>query len=116
MTEQTGKTISAEQTVKRAETMNVVFLAFLLTLPLIGMLFGFIFASATAGRIFARSGQVGKDLIVAVITTAAGALAMVLAWLWMFKGAGFFALILDFGFNFWILRWIVLGTLRHVWD
>lgn len=92
-----------------------MFLAFLLTLPLIGMLFGCIFACATAGRIFARSGQVGKDLTVAAITTAVGAIGMLLSWLWMFKGGGIVAPIVDFGFNFWILRRIVLGTLRHVW-
>jgi hypothetical protein len=115
MTQETAKTVSAEQSVKRAETMQSAFLAFLLTLPLVGMIFGFIFACATAGRIFARSAQVGRDLTVAAITTAAAELGMFLSLFWMFKGGGIVALIVDFGFNFWILRRIVLGSLRHVW-
>ncbi|PPK41091.1 hypothetical protein B0G57_14119 [Trinickia symbiotica] len=115
MTQETGKTVSAEQAMKRAETMQAAFLAFIFTLPLVGMIFGFIFACATAGRIFGRSAQVNKDLTVAAITTAVAALGMLLSWFWMFKGGGIVALIVDFGFNFWILRRIVLGSLRHVW-
>lgn len=115
MIQETGKTVSAKQSARRAETMQAAFLASIFTLPLVGMIFGFIFTCATTGRIFARSAQVGKDLSVAAITTAIAALGMLLSWLWMFKGGGIIAPIVDFGFNLWILRRIVLGNLRHVW-
>jgi hypothetical protein len=95
--------------------MQTAFLAFLFTLPLIGMLFGAFITLITAGRIFVRSGQVGKDLTVLIVTTAVGAVGMLLSWFWMLKGGGIFALIVDFAFNFWILRRIVMGSLRHVW-
>ncbi|MFL9959547.1 hypothetical protein PQR02_00010 [Paraburkholderia sediminicola] len=115
MTQEIAKTVSGEQTAKRAEMMQIAFLAVLFTLPLIGMFFGAFIALTTAGRIFARSGQVGKDLTVATIATAIGALGMLLSWFWMLKGGGILALIVDFAFNFWILRRIVMGSLRHVW-
>jgi hypothetical protein len=70
--QQAAKTISAEDTLNRVNTVRYVFLAALMTVPILGMLIGAFLAIRTVAIIFARSGQLAKDLVLAVGTVAVG--------------------------------------------
>lgn len=114
--QQTTKTISREDTLKRVNTVRYVFLAALMTVPILGMLIGAFLAIRTVAIIFARSGQFAKDLGLAVGTVVVGFAGMFAAAVWgLMSGHGVLALIADFLLNFWILRGVVFGRLAHIY-
>lgn len=100
---------------KRVNTVRYVFLAALMTVPILGVLIGAFLAIRTVAIIFARSGQLAKDLGLAVGTIVVGFAGMFAAVWALTSGHGVLALIADFLLNFWILRGVVFGRLAHIY-
>ncbi|CAB3804364.1 hypothetical protein LMG28614_06018 [Paraburkholderia ultramafica] len=110
-----GKTVSAEETVKRGTIFMYAFMAVMLTIPILGMLIGAWLAIRTVATVFFRSGQLGQDVALSVLAVIVGFAGMC-ATLWTFTvGHGVLGLIADFLLNLWIVRGIVFGRLAHIY-
>jgi hypothetical protein len=108
------KTVSAEESLRRLNTMQFFLFSLLLAVPLIGLMVGFVLAMRIVISVIARSKNMTRDLTIAAGTIAAGFLGMMVEMAWMFSGHAVLAVVADVALNYCILTMVINKQLGHV--
>jgi hypothetical protein len=108
------KTVSAEESLRRLNTLQFVFFSVLLALPLIGMMVGFVVAIRVVIFVVARSKNMALELAISAGTIAVGFLGMIVEIVWMSWGHVVLAIAADVALNYCILTMILNKRMGHI--
>lgn len=108
------KTVSAEESLRRLNTLQFLLFSILLALPLVGLMVGFVLAIRVVIFVTARSKKIARDLAVSVGAIAAVFLGMIVEVLWMSSGHVILAIATDAALNYCILTMVLNKQLGHI--
>lgn len=109
-------TVSAEQSMKRMNTMQIIFIAVLLTTPVIGFVIGCVVAVSIVALVLARSKYVAVDLAITAGVITLGLAGMIAECLAMAAGHVVTAYAADAALNYFILAVVVEKRLGHIFS
>lgn len=109
-----SKTVSVEKSIKRINAIQTIFMAILLSVPLIGLFIGCYFALTTVLMVIARSKRMVRDMFIAALTIALGFIGMLAAFVALLQGHAYLGYAGDLAINYFILTVMLGKCLGHV--
>jgi hypothetical protein len=110
------RTISAEESLNRLSTVQLILYSVLLSLPIIGLVIGFAFAITMIVFVLARSKNVMRDLVHAAVAILVGFSCMIGETILIISGQVILSIAADAVLNYLILTMLLNKKLGHVFS